>query len=286
MSSNILKLFVEKGFLLDKEMLSFLDELNDNEVASEILNKIAVVSHKKIITKELVDENIEKIKPILFDLKEDKKKLVDKYFVNVSISLEVKKERSIEPIDDSIISKDNKDNFNSVEHGSVRILSSPIIASQRVSVKNFIKHFRSRYNIIKKFLQGHPGLINLISIDKINGNGEFSIVGIITNKSITKNKNVILEIEDLTGSVKLLINQNKEEVYKKSKNILLDDIVGFRCNGTKDFLYVNDLFYPDSRIIEINKLEEEIYALFISDIHVGSNNFLENKLIFILNNIK
>ena len=86
MSDNILKIFVEKGFLLDKEMLGFLNELDDREVASEILDKIAIISQKKIITKSLVNENFEKIKPLLFKLEGEKKKLVDKYFVNVSIS--------------------------------------------------------------------------------------------------------------------------------------------------------------------------------------------------------
>ena len=38
--NNILKLFLEKGFLLDKEMLEFLNEIDDNEVANEILDKI------------------------------------------------------------------------------------------------------------------------------------------------------------------------------------------------------------------------------------------------------
>ena len=94
--NNILKLFLEKGFLLDKEMLEFLNEIDDDEVANEILDKIAVVSQRKIITKGLVVDNIEKIKPILCELDDGKKKLVDKYFVNVSISVEVKKERIIE----------------------------------------------------------------------------------------------------------------------------------------------------------------------------------------------
>jgi len=108
MPENILKIFVEKGFLLDKEMLDFLNELGDKQVADEILNKIAIVSQKKIITKSLVNENIEKIRPLLFELGNEKKKLVDKYFVNVSISVEVKKERSIENSVEEI--EDNKTN--------------------------------------------------------------------------------------------------------------------------------------------------------------------------------
>ena len=145
MSNNMLKLFFEKGFLLDKEMLKFLVELDDKYIANEILDKIAVASKKKIITKGVVLENIEKIKPILFDLNEDKKQLVDKYFVNIFISIEVNKNMNYDK--ENILAKDNKD------FGTVKIISSPIIASQRLEVKNFVKHFRSRYNMIKKILQ-------------------------------------------------------------------------------------------------------------------------------------
>lgn len=291
MVSNILKLFVEKGFLLDKEMLDFLNELDDGDVANEILDKIAVVSQKKIITRGLVGENIEKIKPILFELDDEKKKLVDKYFVNaeilcsvsqnskefedVSISVELKKESEI----------DNRsiDAEDFVEPGNVKILSSPIIASQKLEVRNFVKHFRSRYNGMKKLLQDRPELDNLISIDKISGNNDIAIVGLVTSKQVTKNKNLILEVEDLTGTAKLLINQNKEEVYEKSKEILLDDIIGFKCNGTRDFLFVNDFFYPDCNIGEKKRLDEETYALFISDVHVGSNNFLGDNFMKFIN---
>ena len=135
-------------------------------------------------------------------------------------------------------------------------------------------------------MQEKPELNNLISIDKLTGNRDFSIIGIITNKQITKNKNIILDVEDLTGNAKLLITKNKEELYEKSKEILLDDIIGFRCSGSKDFLYVNDFFYPDCFLKDKKRTKNDIYVLFISDIHVGSKNFLEsnfNKFIDWLN---
>ena len=103
----------------------------------------------------------------------------------------------------------------------------------------------------------------------------FSIIGIVTTKQVTKNKNIILEVEDLTGIAKLLISRNKEEIFEKSKEILLDDIIGFKCSGTKDFLFVDDLFYPDCFLEDKTEINEDIYALFISDLHVGSVNFLE-----------
>jgi len=286
--NNIVKLFVEKGFLLDREMLDFFNELDDNDVANEILNKIAIVSQKKIITKGLVGENIEKINPILYELDDGKKKLVNKYFVDTENLLFSASPNSKE------FEESNKDigknveqpiieDLNYIKPGNVKVLSSPVIVSKKLEVRNFVKHFRSRYNSMKKLLMERPELDNLISIDKITGNSEVSIIGIVTSKQITKNKNLILQIEDLTGSAKLLINQNKEEIYEKSKEILLDDIIGFKCNGTRDFLFVNDLFYPDINISEKKRLDEETYAIFISDIHVGSNNFLGDNFMKFIN---
>ena len=68
-------------------------------------------------------------------------------------------------------------------------------------------------------------------------NRNFSIIGIVTEKRITKNKNLLLEVEDLTGKARLLITQNKEETFEKSKKILLDDVIGFKVSGSRDFYY-------------------------------------------------
>ncbi len=266
MVQNIVKLFIEEGFLLDGEMLDFFKELKDEDVAKEIINKIAVISQQKLITKNLINENIEKIKPIISGLDVEKKKVVEKFFVNVSISVEVKKETTV-----SEVKKE--------ENLGVKVLSSPLIASRKLTIKDFIKNFRHRYNFLKTILQENPKLEGLTSIDKIGGNKQnFSIIAIVSSKSITKNKNLLLEVEDLTGKIKLLINQNKEEIFKKAKEILVDDVIGFKCSGTSDFLFCNDLFYPDSFLREKHRAQEEIYALFTSDFHIGSKSFLEENL--------
>ncbi len=264
MSQNILKFFIERGFLLDKEMFDFLNQLEDEEVADEIIRKIAIASKQKLITKNLVDKNFEKIKSVLSKLDDNKKKIIEKFFVNVSISVEVKRETSIVDVD-----------FQSEDlERKVKILSSPVQASQKLEVKDFVRYFRNRYTFIKGILQSRRELENLTSIDKISGTRNFSIIGMVRDKFVTKNKNIILEVEDLTGKAKLLINHSKEEIFVKSKEILLDDIIGFKCSGSRDLLFVNDLFYPDSFLEHKTKLDEESYALFISDIHVGSKNFL------------
>lgn len=258
MKQKIIKLFIEKGFLLDKDILDFLSELGDEQIAQEIITKIALNSRKKIITKNLVNENLEKIKPLLFGLDSEKKSLVEKFFVNISISVEVKKETSIEE-----------------KSHNVKIISSPVMASQKLEVRDFVRHFRNRYNFLRNILQQRVDLENLTSIDKISNNRNFSIIGIVSNKQVTKNKNVILEVEDLTGKAKVLVNQNRKDIFDKAKEIMLDDIIAFKCSGSRDFLYMNDFFYPDSFLSDRHRSQEEVYAVFISDIHIGSSSFLE-----------
>jgi len=273
MDQKIVRLFIERGFLLDKEMLDFLNELKDEDIANEIIDKIALISKQKLITKNLVNQNIEKIRPILYELDNEKKKLIERFFVNVSISVEVKKETIVEKNEDL-------DNSNTDKNPVVKILSSPMISSQKLEVKDFVKHFRNRYNFLKGLIQQRPDLEGLSSIDKINHNKRtFSIIGIVNSKTVTKSKNVILEVEDLTGRVKLLITQTKEEIFQKAKEIVLDDVIGFKCSGNGDLLFVNDLFYPDSFVKEKHRSEKETYAIFISDIHVGSVNFLEKNFV-------
>ncbi len=164
----------------------------------------------------------------------------------------------------------------------IRILSSNIIPYRKIEVKDFVVHFKNRYNVFKEFLRDRKELEGLVSINKIGNNRNFSVIGLVSDKRVTKNKNIILEVEDLTGKLKILVSKDKEPLLKKAKEIILDDIIGIKCSGNGDFVYANDILFPDSFLTEKKKSETECYALFISDMHVGSKFFKkENFLKFI-----
>ena len=76
MTQEILKLFMEKGFLLDKEMLSFFNQLQDENLAREIIEKISVISKEKVITKNLINEHISKFKSVFYGAEDDKRKII------------------------------------------------------------------------------------------------------------------------------------------------------------------------------------------------------------------
>lgn len=267
MQSENLKFFIERGFLLDNEMLKFFSELSDESVASQILEKISAISNERVITKSFIDKNLGKIQDVFSSLEEDKKQLVERYFVNLSLNIEIKKEKYIE--------ENNGGGSN-----TLRIVSPSIIPPRKIEVEDFVRHFRNRYLEVKQILQERSELQNLTSIDRINGQRQnISVIAIVSDKRVTKNKNLLFEIEDLTGKSYALVNQNKPELYEKAQGIVMDEIIGIKCVGSREMLFVNDIVYPDAAIFEKKKSDTEVYALFTSDIHIGSKNFLEENFL-------
>jgi len=152
--------------------------------------------------------------------------------------------------------------------------------SKKLEVKDFVTYFKQRFVRMRNILQERGELNNLVSLNKISGNKQgFSIIGIVSDKKITKNKNLLFEVEDLTGRIRVLINQNKPELYKMAEDITLDSVIGFKGSGNKEIFFANNLFFPDSTLPERKKGDVDEYALFISDLHVGSKLFMEKNFL-------
>jgi DNA polymerase II small subunit len=258
-NESIVKHFAKKGFLIDREVSDFFLNLNDIILAENILNKLFMITKQRVISHFLLSENQNEIKP-LFN-KETKEK-------NLAIDFFISKQPKINPLPTIKARTEFK------QTPKVKILSSNIIPYRRIEVKDFVTHFKNRYNFFKEIIKERKELSNLVSINKIGNNRSFSIIGIVSNKRITKNKNMILEIEDPTGRINALIGADKEDIFKKAKEIILDDVIGIKCSGTGEIIFVNDIFLPEGHLLERKKMEDEVYALFLSDIHVGSKFFL------------
>ena len=263
---EILKLCLEKKILLDSEIFKLLSQL-DYEEAKKIINTISELN-EKIITKTFVEKNVSKIENKIED-----KKVIEKIKLTLGMQLEIHREYEEKP---NVEEKKESCIFNK----NLKILYSLANITRKIKPEDFTIHFRNRYLGLKKVLQERRELENLISINRINGKRQtLSIIGIVFDKRTTKNKNIILEIEDLTGKINVLINKDKKEVYNKAKNVLQDDVIAIKGFGDKEILFANDIYYPDSMLTEINHLEKDENAAFISDIHVGSSLFLEKNFL-------
>lgn len=268
-NKEILKVCMSKGFLLDKEMLGVFSQIEDED-AREIIDKVGALGlEERMINRDLFCKNIERIREMLVD--DRMKQILEDYFLNVCPM--VRKERNRD---------EEKENIKEMAAGGdrgVKVLSAPIFPPKKVSVLDFVKHFRNRYEVIKQVLMSRD-FDDLTSIRKIGDSRDnYTIIAAVMDKRFTKNKNLFLEVEDLTGSSIVLINQNKKELFEKAKDILVDDIVAFRVSGSKEMLFANDVIFPDSGLEEKKHLDEEKLIAFSSDFHIGSNMFLEKNFL-------
>ena len=271
-AQEILRFCMERGFLLDNEVLGLFDETSDVESVKLIIEKIKDSTNQRIITKNLFNQNKDKVFQIFSTLPKENQQQLEKLKIKLGLSIEISKEFSQEK-------KEQKQEKKMIQNlNGVKILSSfSNTHTKKLEVEDFTKYFRNRLGELKKILQGNASLKNLVSINKISGNRQgISIIGIVSGKSITKNRNILLEVEDLTGKIRVLVNSNNPKLYEKGEEISLDSILGFSGVGSREILFANEVVFPDSVLAERKKSPVEESVLFLGDLHFGSKLFLEN----------
>jgi len=261
MNEEILKTIRERGLLLEKEIYELVENFGSPAMGKEFLENLEKVSGQKFITKNILNKNYEYVRGAISDMPGDKN-VLEKVFVKLGLSVEVIKEKIVEqPVENRKM--------------DYQLFYSDTKFGKKLEVKDFVGHFRSRYQQLQKILMQRPELKeNLVSIGKIGSDrATLAIIGIVTEKRITKNKNLIIRLEDLTGEVNLLVKFDKE-CFSKAEELQLDDVVGVRASGSRDILFAHDIFFPDSFKFEKVRFEEDISVAFLSDLHVGSGRHL------------
>ena len=268
-TQEILKQTIEKGFLLDKSILDYLTSLENLEY-NLILNLFFHLNlEKKLINKQ----NLEKISNNIS--KNLKFKENPELFIQFFNFLEINLELNLKNEENKKIESKNEDKTSK----NFKVLFSPTILPKKISVQDFVSHFRARYNQLKSILM-EKNLEDLKSIRKIgNERGNYSIIVSIIDKKTTKNGNILLTVEDLNGTASVLAAKTKEDVFLKASEVLLDEVVALNVSGNSEFLFLNDIIYPDTSIYEKKRLPIEESIAFISDIHVGSNMFYEKNFL-------
>ena len=165
---------------------------------------------------------------------------------------------------------------------SIIIINSYKEESSKKDPDDFVFYLRSRYNTMKDLLINRSELKNSISIKRVKTkqNKEIvSMIGIVLDKRTTKNGNIFFTIEDPTGEVNLLANKDNE-IFKDAKDVVLDEVIGVTGVCSENFVFANKIIFPDVPITnELRKCSDEVYAAFISDVHVGSRLFLKENLL-------
>ncbi len=149
------------------------------------------------------------------------------------------------------------------------------------SIDEYLGYFQDRFKRIRALLRKRMDSRNAASIKEAFRTASRSRVKVfcmVTDKRESK-YGVFLKIEDLEASVTVLVPQNApKELLEKVNMLLLDQVV---CLGLlkskRNLLVVEELFFPDIPQTKPRKAGEAVYAALISDLHVGSREFMREE---------
>ena len=172
-----------------------------------------------------------------------------------------------------------QDTSNKTKEGTVSIVYSLESKDIKKTIGDFVSYFNSRYKHLESMLRNRQELQGITSIKRISQKDEketVSIIGLVKNIEETKNNNFIITLEDQTGEIKIIINNTKKELIEEAKTIVFDEVIGVVGVSVGNAVFANKIIWPDIPIYnELKKSPDEEFAVFLSDIHIGSKQFLQ-----------
>jgi len=151
-------------------------------------------------------------------------------------------------------------------------------------VKDFVKLFKNRYEKLRNILrmrvelQGAVPIKSALSYD----DGEIiKLIGMVANIRKSKAGNEIIELEDEGGRAVIIVSRWKRELAQKMSEVVKDEVVGIiaavRKGDRAPLLLADDIIWPDIPAQrEPARAVDNVCAALISDLHVGSEMFLED----------
>ena len=146
------------------------------------------------------------------------------------------------------------------------------------NVIDFAKLFNDRYSTIKKMLSRRRELAGLIPIARAKKlQRDLRFAGIVNDSHTTKNGHTIIELEDETGKVQVLIMKGSR---RDGEAYLKDEVIGVIGAMSRDgeLVVAKDVVRPDVPLRSgMTPNGSDSVVAFVSDIHIGSNTFLEDE---------
>jgi len=150
------------------------------------------------------------------------------------------------------------------------------------TTQDFVNLFKDRYQGIRKILcSQRREIAQYIPINRIRKTmTDVQLIGIVKNVKTTHNGHRLIEIEDDTGSATLMALKTNTETIQMASEIMLDEVIGVvgKISKNGDLIIVQNIIYPDIKLHhERKRTESPLCVAFLSDVHMGSNMFMESE---------
>jgi len=289
--TNKISFFLKRGYLLNPDILKVIDESLFERLGGQFESgdKPVVLTKdiKKILEKKgfKFNANWNDFEKARVDYEKGEDSEVYLTFLEVSDHNlpNVVGEDNIQEREENVVTEETSENGASMPI----VLKNYCDKGAKVDVSSFVAYYKIRYNYLRKVLQTRNGLSGVLSINRLGNKrkGEkISTMGIVYSKETTKNGHVVLELEDVTGMVKVLIMKTKDDLYNDGIDVVCDEVIGITGVVGDKIIFADKIFFPEfPKSNNIKKGGVEEYAAFISDVNVGSDVFLEDNFLKFIN---
>ncbi|HID60573.1 MAG TPA: DNA-directed DNA polymerase II small subunit [Hadesarchaea archaeon] len=151
-------------------------------------------------------------------------------------------------------------------------------------LKDFVGLFNNRYERLSRILQNRIELQDAIPIGSLSKIGEretVKVIGLVSDKRESSIGNMMINLEDPTGKATAFVFKRKGELFQKAAEVVPDEVIGvigsLRGGDRTPRIFVNDIIWPDLPVKhDPRRADDPVCAALISDLHVGSEMFLED----------
>ncbi len=180
-------------------------------------------------------------------------------------------------IDENVINSFNiflKGGFKS----NIKIINNFNQINESRDINNWLGYYNKRYDILSSSLSRRVEMRPVISINRVDhfsSNNSFGLIGLVNDFRETSNGNFVIELEDPSGTINVLVSKGSA-AFGLVNELILDEVIGVNVRKNGRWLFVDQIIFPDIPMHEKKESGDDSYAVFLSDSHVGSVDFLED----------
>ncbi|MBV0902324.1 DNA-directed DNA polymerase II small subunit [Haloarcula salina] len=143
---------------------------------------------------------------------------------------------------------------------------------------DFVTVFRDRYEKLASKLRGRVNHRPTDAIESMAGGSEAALIGMVSDIRSTASGHWLVELEDTNGTFPCLVMKDRP-IADLVQQLLMDEVIAVEGTLADDagILFVDSLHFPDvPRTHKPSTADRHVQAALISDVHVGSQEFMED----------
>ncbi|ARS89705.1 DNA-directed DNA polymerase II small subunit [Natrarchaeobaculum aegyptiacum] len=144
--------------------------------------------------------------------------------------------------------------------------------------EDFVSVFRDRLERLGSKLRGRVNHRPAATIEDMPGGEEVAMVGLVNDVRSTASGHWLIELEDATGTFPWLVMKDRQYA-DLVEELLCDEVLAMEgtLSGDSGIAFVDSMFFPDvPRTHEPSTADRHVQAALISDVHVGSQEFMHD----------